>query len=227
MTIKLYSTILLLGLLTVSSCKKQGVPPQFHYDYFDLTPGRFIVYDVVEIHHDEALAINETLYYQLKTLIGDTIIDNEGRVARKFQRYKRNTASDPWVLSDIWTTIIADNRAELVEENQRVIKLVFAPTISKEWNPNAFNMQQEQLYYYENIHDPITIGGISFDSSLVVVQEDNEPNLVEYKKQYEVYAKGVGLVYKFYKDLEISGFDTLNIDKGEELFYTVRNFGIE
>ena len=33
---------------------------------------------------------------------------------------------------------------------------------------------------------------------------------VSYQNQYEVYAKQIGLVKKYYKDLQISNFDTLN-----------------
>lgn len=219
----------LLILLLFTSCKKQEDAPQFHYGYYDLTPGRYIEYDVMEIKHDTTLAIkHDTLIYQLRTVIGDTEIDNEGRVARKYLRYKRPNSSASWVLTDLWTTIISENRAELIEENQRIIKLVFAPTLSKEWNLNAFNMFEEQTAFYRDIHDPYSIGSLSFDSTLFVIQEEmDEPNLVEHKQQFEIYAKGVGLIRKYYKDLTIQNFDTLYSTYGKELFYTCTSYGIQ
>lgn len=221
----IFSTLL---LLMFASCKKQANTPEFHYDYFDLTPGRYIDYDVMEITHNEELEIHDTSIYQLRTLIGDTIIDNEGRIARKFIRYTRPDSGSSWMLTDIWTTIIDHNRAELVEENQRVIKLVFAPTLSKEWNPNAFNIYPEQAFFYRNIHDSYSVGSLDFDSTLYVVQEEmEEPNLVEHKQQFEIYAKGVGLVRKYYKDLQIQNFDTLDILNGKELFYSCFAYGIQ
>lgn len=224
-----YTIITLLFILAVASCKKQDDAPQFHYDYFGLTPGRYIIYDVMEINHDVDQSVkHDTLIYELKTLIGDTIIDNEGRIARKYIRYKRDNSSLPWVLSDIWTTIIDHNRGELVEENQRIIKLVFAPTLSKEWNPNSFNMFPEQSYYYRDIHDPYSVDALTFDSTLFVIQEEmEEPNLVLHKQQFEVYAKGVGLIRKYFKDLQIQDFDTLDIQYGKELFYTCTSYGIQ
>lgn len=224
---KLYISSLILGLLFIVSCKKQAAPPNFHYGYFDLTPGRYIDYDVMEVEHDVAQAVaHDTIYYQLRTLIGDTVIDNEGRVARKFIRYKRPNSSSPWVQSDLWTTIIDQNRAELVEENQRVIKLVFAPTIAKEWNANAFNTFSALDCYYRDIHENQQIGSIDFDSTLVVEQEDFF-SMVDHKRKFEVYSKGVGLVYKHYRDLIISGFDTLNVQKGTEMYYTCIGFGFQ
>jgi len=225
--VRLYISLLVLLIVAVVSCKKQDPAPKFHYDYFDLTQGRYIDYDVMEINHDVDQAIeHDTSYYQLRTLIGDTAIDNQGRIARKFFRYTRPNSAGTWVLSDVWTALITENRAELIEENQRIIKLVFAPTISKEWNPNAFNIYNEMTSYYRDIHDSQTFGALFFDSALVVEQEDFF-SLVDKKRKYEVYAKGIGLVHKYYKDLTISNFDTLNIQKGQELFYTCFAYGIQ
>jgi hypothetical protein len=51
--------------------------------------------------------------------------------------------------------------------------------------------------------------------------------LISYSKKYKVYAKNVGLFSKFYKDLKINNFDTLKVLNGVELYYTLRNYGIE
>lgn len=221
-----FSVFILLGMLVVS-CKDDTKAPNFHYDYFDLTPGRYVDYDVIEINHDvDASVEHDTLIYQLRTYIGDTVIDNEGRIARKFIRYKRNDSSASWMLSDVWTTIIEGNRAELVEENQRIVKMVFSPTLFKEWNANAYNSFPELNCYYDAIHENKSIGAFNFDSTLVVEQDDFH-SLVDHKRQFEVYAKGIGLVRKYYKDLTIANFDSLNVQKGKELFYTCIGFGIQ
>jgi hypothetical protein len=61
----------------------------------------------------------------------------------------------------------------------------------------------------------------------LVVNEADELNLVRHDLQFDVYAKHVGLVRKYYKDLTISNFDSLNIQKGKELFYTCIGFGVQ
>ncbi len=222
--------ICILSLLTVQfllSCKKETPVVDFKYDYFDLSPGRYITYKVMEVRHDAGGSIlHDTLRYELKAVIGDTVIDSEGRVARKYLRYVRDNSTLPWTLKDIWTTNITDRRAELVEENQRKIKLVFSPTIYKEWDINAFNTEDPIMCYYGWIDEPYSIQGMSFDST-VRVEQDYELNLVRFKSKHETYAKGVGLIWKYQKDLYINGFDTLNVSNGDELMMEAIDYGFE
>jgi hypothetical protein len=220
----IFVTVLFIGLY---SCKKDEVSYDLHYGYFGLIPGRYVDYDVMEIKHDVDQAIpHDTNRYQLRTVIGDTIMDNEGRIAREFLRFKRTNASQSWVQTDIWTAIIVDRRAELVEENQRMIKLAFEPSENKEWNPNAYNTYDELTAYYRDIHEKSVMGSLTFDSTLVVEQEDFF-SLIDYRRKYEVYAKNVGLISKFYKDLKISGFDTSNVQSGTEIFYNCIGYGYQ
>ena len=216
--------ILLFSFLALLfSCEKDNSIPELNLDYYGLQKGAFIEYQVTEISHDiDGLVQHDTMTYFLRTVIGDTFVDNEGRIANEFFRFKRISLLEDWQLIDVWTTIIADNRAELVEENQRVIKLVFPPSKGKEWNPNAFNNSNKEEYYYANIHSPFE----NFDSTLFVEQDDFF-SLVDRRKKHEVYAKGVGLVHKYFKDLKISGFDTTNVQLGKELYYNYLNHGVQ
>jgi hypothetical protein len=209
------------------SCKKDVTPIEMHYGYFGLTPGRYIIYDVTEIRHDvDGQFQHDTSYYQLKTFIGPEYVDNLGRIAREYHRYTRNNSSDNWVFKDLWTTIIDDYKAELVDENQREVKLVFAPTLQKEWNPNMFNYADEMTSYYQKIHKSKKVGNLTYDSTLIVEQEDFQ-SLIDHKRKFEIYAKHVGLVYKYYKDLRIDNFDSLDVQKGNELFYSCIEYGFE
>jgi hypothetical protein len=216
-----------LCVLVLVACKKDDPVVQLHEDYFGFIPGRYVVYDVVEINHDkDAMIQHDTNFYQLKTVIGNVYIDNAGRTSREYLRYTRMDTDFEWDLKDAWTAIIENFRAELVEENQRIIKLVFAPTLNKEWNMNAFNAQDELDAVYKDVHTKRTIGSYTYDSTVQVDQEDFF-SLIDYRVKSEIYAKKVGLVSKYYKDLEISNFDTLDVRKGKELYYTCSSFGFE
>lgn len=219
-----YSSALLL--LIGFSCKKKTSTPKFHFDYFPMEQGMYVIYDVTEIHHDNALDVHDTNRYLLKTLIGDTIIDNSGRIARIFERSIFDSLTSQFKPKDLWTCIIDQYRAELVEENQRIIKLVFAPTRYKEWDQNAFNMYPTTKAYYEEVHKPLNVGALAFDST-VRVEEDSVFNLVQYIRKYEVYAKGVGLVKKHFQELKIENFNKSNPITGIELFYTIIEHGKE
>jgi hypothetical protein len=217
--ITIIATALLMG------CKKSE-PVDMHYDYFPLEEGRYITYSVREINIDDALGLDETLNYYIKAKIGDTIMDNEGRIARRYERYFRDSLNQPWVLQDIWTGILASGRAELVEENQRTIKLVFAPDKYKEWNCNAYNTIDALDCYYSNIHEPGSINGFSFESTVTVEQEDYS-NFVDYRRKYEQYAKGIGMYYKQFTDFRISGGNQSNVVKGKEIIMQLIDYGVE
>ena len=193
----LYKILSVFVAVVVFSACKQDPAPQFHFEYFGLTQGRFVVYDVVEIDHDAALAKHDTSRYQMKTYWGDVYIDNEGREGHEFLIYKRDSVHHPWTLTDVWHGLYDGIRGELVEENQRSVKLVFAPTLSKLWDANAYNLYDELECYYRDIHQDTIINNYKFDSTLVVEQE-SYANLIDSVRMYETYAKHIGLVYKHY-----------------------------
>ncbi len=217
-------TIILSAALI--GCKKDNEPPNFHYELYPIDKGHYITYSVREINIDDAIGLNETLNYYVKAKIGDTITDNEGRIARRYERYFRDSLNHPWNLQDIWTTIVYGGRAELVEENQRTIKLVFAPDKYKEWNCNAYNSLDALDCYYDEIYEPASINGFSFGSTVTVEQEDFH-SLVDYRRKYEQYAEGVGMYYKHYKHFRIANADTLNVVKGKELIMRLIDYGTE
>lgn len=225
----------LLGLFILASlisCKKQDNQQNSFIkvdDYAGLKKGRFIIYDALEIQHTPASSttvFSDTSRYELKVLIEDTIYDNLGRVAWKYNRYKRLNAQEAWTLSDVWTTLVDGNNNELVEENQRIIKLKSPIKASTEWNANVFNNIGESIFSYSNINDPFVFNNLNFDSTVTVVQGD-ERNLIKYEKKIEVYAKGIGMIYKYFKELSIANFDTLNIKNGKELYLYPKSFGFQ
>lgn len=227
-TYKTALAFLLLILVIFISCKKNGTTPtKMHFEYFGLIDGRYVTYDVTEIHHDiDASILHDTSYYQLKTWIGQEYIDNQGRTAREFIRFKRNSTSENWIETDIWTAIIENYKAELVEENQRIIKLVFSPVLGKKWNANAFNQDDELTCEYTAVHKPYSVNATTYDSTVVVDQEKYY-TLVDCKRKFEVYSKNIGLIYKYYKDLRINNFDTLEVEKGTEIYYKCSGYGFQ
>lgn len=202
--------------------------PSFHHNYFGMEQGRYVIYDVIEIVHDDDLNQHDTTIYQLKTYWADTFVDNEGRIAREFKRYVRASSNDPWLFQDLWTGIIDGIRAELIEENQRVVKLVFAPTMSKQWDANAYNTLGSQICSYRDIHGDTLIDNYNFDSTLVVEQEQFN-SLIDSVRRFDMYAKKVGLIYKYERDLhyQINGQSQIYLNEGTERYYRFVSTGIE
>ena len=222
-----YYVFILLVLTLVVSCKNKVDPPEFGFEYFGWEEGKYVTYEVMDIFHDENLSPkNDTFRYILKTVIGEEIIDNEGRKAKKFFRYSYDIKTEELLDQRVWTSIIANSRGEVVDENQRIIRLVFAITPDKTWDINAFNFKEELIANYGDIHVQKKVSDFSFDST-VVVEYDDFFSLVDYRIKYDVYAKNVGLVKRYYKDLKISNFDTLDIRRGTEIHYRLIDYGVE
>ena len=226
----MFKTFLFLAVvLFVFSCGKDEntYTMNYHETYYPLETGVYVDYEVIEIQHDENAAIpHDTTSYYLRTLISDTVIDNEGREAFKFIRLVRDDTNATWEISDVWTTISDDHRLELTEENRRKVKLIFPPKTYTTWDANVYNSLSPMQCIYEGIHEPYAVNLLNFDST-IRIEQDNVLNLVAYRRKYEIYANHVGLVKKHFKDLVISNFDTLNISSGSELMYNCIGFGIE
>jgi hypothetical protein len=218
-----YAIIIFVGILIFTACKKSEDAPYFGYEYFGLTEGRFVSYDVMEISHDVS---SDTIRYILKTVVGEDIVDNEGRTAKKVYRYAYDSETEELIDQRVWTSIIDQGRGEVVEENQRKIRMIFAVSIDKTWDVNAFNPEEEQEVFYEDINKSYTINNILLDSTVRVEYEDNT-NLIKYERMYEVYGKNIGLVHRSFKNLDISNFDTTDIQNGWETHYTLRDYGVE
>lgn len=214
----------LLILLTSNSCKKDEAEFDMYYDYFPTDEGRYVIYSVQEIEVDNQQ--KDTFNYFMKTVVGAEIIDNSGRKARAYNRYIGTAANGPWNMKDVWTCVIDGKRAELVEENNRTIKLVFAPSEDDEWDMNAYNTLGEMDCYYSNIHQPYSINGTNFSSTVTVEQEDFN-SYIDSRRKYEVYARGVGMVHKYFRDFIINNGNPNNVKKGRSLMMELVSYGKE
>lgn len=220
-----------IGLLFVPmvlfACKKdKGEPVDFKYEYAPQTVGHYCVYDVMEINHDDAAGIHDTITYSLKEKIESTFTDLEGRPSLRLERSKKDTATGAWVVSDIWYSTRNKTDFETVEEDERFVRLAFPVRLLKKWDGNAFNQQGEWEYEYTEVDVPRSYNGLNFSNTAKVVQRD-EFNLIQRHLAVEVYAKHVGLVNKYYKVIDIDDFDTTTALSGKEVYMTITSYGIE
>jgi len=213
--------------LILFSCKKDDNEILYGYQCFPYNEGSYVIYDVVDIFHDVALIpAHDTSIYQIKEVIGEEELDGEGESFRKLYRYYRLNDTLAWTVKDVWTVKKTTSTVEKLEENKRRISLAFSISYDQQWDYNALNEDDALQAYYDNIYLPLTLGNLSYDST-VVVEIQNDLTFIEYKRQYDIYATNVGLIYSVRKDLDITSTDTLDIQKGSEVFYTATAFGIE
>jgi hypothetical protein len=215
-------------MLICLSCKKGNSDPiNFGYHYFPMNEGHYVIYDVVNILHDDLVGVHDTNFYQIKEVIGESYVDQEDEEAHKLYRYYRSDASQTWASKDVWVTKLTSTTAEVVEENKRRIKMGFAISYNKYWNGNALNNEEKEECYYSKITDPFTVANGTEIEITTIVEHANFLTFIDYDRHFEVYAADIGKIYSFKKELDINNTDTLDIVKGTELIYSMIEYGEE
>lgn len=196
-------------ILLFFSCKKDREleeSPDLGYDYFPVTMGKYIVYDVDSIAYIQLPSADTiTTKFRIKEVIDSMFKDNQGRDTYRITRYKKNYSPTisyddiPWVIQDVWTANLTATTAEVVEENTRYIKLTFPIVKNNKWNGNAQNTIGEWQYKYTEVDKALTLNGLSFENTLTVLQKKETP-AIYYKNYEEKYAKGIGIIYKEVSD---------------------------
>src|SRR5688572_25700192 len=124
----LYLLTAMLIILAIQGCKKEtgSFTSDLPSDYFNLAPGKYIIYDL-----DSTLYVNfgqeETvIHYQAKDVVDEEITDNLNRKAWRVIRYLRDAQSTneaDWVPKLTYTIIPGNQSVEVVENNMRYLKV--------------------------------------------------------------------------------------------------------
>jgi uncharacterized lipoprotein NlpE involved in copper resistance len=196
----------LMAVVLFMSCDKEQDLSDIDigYKYFPTTTGSFVIYRVDSVWYG---LTEETYQYQIKEEIADQFVDAVGQPAMVLNRYYRLNNGQPWTLADVWTSKRTGTTAEKVEENVRYVKLEFPVKENETWNGNAFNSLGAQEYSYTNVAKFADVGILQFDNT-ITVQQKNNVNLVDEEVFYEIYADGIGMVYKQATDLNKQGNQT-------------------
>ena len=199
--------------LCLSSCKdeKDSLTLDYHYDYFPLDTGRYIIYDVDSVHYRFAPPDDyrrDTARYQLMEMITDTFYDNLNQLNYQLDLFRRTNSASQWTFFKRWSVKSNITNAQKKEDDANFMKLIFPPKEGDTWNGNqflptttAYEMYRNWNYQYSSVHQPMSVNGLNFDSTLTVDQVDHE-TLIDKTYRKEMYAKGVGLIYQDWEHLE-------------------------
>lgn len=180
--------------------------------YYPLEVGKYITYKLDSTVYINLNTIKTTRSYIVQDKIEEIFKDNLGRDAYKIRRYIRsNTDTTIWNDNATFVAVPSERNIEFVDNNLRFIKLVNPINEIVTWKGNAFidgfisqlRFYDNWDYLYENIAKPFTIDQITYPETLTVNQVnhiDGDPTNKNFyfaiTKSQEVYAKGIGLIYK-------------------------------
>lgn len=207
--------VVILIVFILNACKKET--EQFNTasinDYAPFVVGKYITYQLDSLVFINFGTQQSIISYQVKQEVSAMITDNLGRPAFSITRYIRKRPIDPWIPDNTFMAISTGKALEFVENNMRFAKLQLPIKDGYTWKGNSFidtyslNSDVKYLddwdYNYDSVNSPLKVGMYSFDSTLKVEQRDevvgNPDDPASYsEKNYgsELYAKGIGLIYR-------------------------------
>jgi hypothetical protein len=207
-------TAAVLMIVALGSCEKMDSAPSSNKidAFYPLQLGKYISYKLDSTVYINLNTQKVVKTYYVQDFVDAEITDNKGNPGFRIRRMMRsNTDTTQWF--DNATFLVYPSRTDIqfVENNLKFIKLVNPVTDLKAWAGNSYINTDDNLlrfyenweYFYENIDQPFAINNQSFDSTITVNQIDminGDPNNKNFfyaiTKSSEIYAKGVGLVYK-------------------------------
>lgn len=208
---------IIIFLFAFSSCKKVQVAAYATAsDYFPLQTGHVWFYrlDSTTIPPFGTELIVHS--YHLKDSLGVSFFDNDGRTSWPVYRFITDTLEqNAWQPISTYFVTPTKTDIEVVDDNNlRFIKLVTPVSEGKSWMGNSyidtrsatslFQYLDGWNYTYNSMNLPFTTLARTFDSSVVVHQQDETSPEGDFDPQYyqqrnysvEVYAHNTGLIYK-------------------------------
>lgn len=209
-------TLLWIVFIGIAGCQKndtyQSAPLS---DYYNTTIGHTIEYrldSTVFIFYGQR---DTVIKYRAKDVVEAAITDNLGRPSFRVVRYLSDTTgTSPWIPKATFLVTPTVQTLEVVENNLRFQKLKLPISDNYTWKGNTFldtyslgstiRYMDDWDYAYKNLQKPYMVwNNVRVDSTITIKQRDeiigtpsdyyaySEKNLSE-----EVYAKGIGLIYK-------------------------------
>lgn len=220
---KLLSFICLVGIL--ASCKKDEETKELDlgYDYFVENIGSYVIYQVDSTIYNDFDATIRNVSVQFKEKIVENFKDNLDREAHRVERYVRANADEDWRLARTYYFVKQERALEKVEENLRFVSFVFPPKENLEWEGNRFietvdnnKYLADWKYKLTTVNAPATVNGVNYAHTATVLLRDRETQIEKIFAK-EIYARGVGMIYKEWWHLETqTNFEKPWLEKAEK-----------
>lgn len=219
-TLAFFFTLAILCGIAACVNKTEEIILNKGYNYYPLKKGKYIIYDVDSttydlINQEQHTVDIDTVHFQAKELVADTLKDAQGRPSFKLEYYTRKNDTMPWVIRKVWYTTRTEQTAERVEDNQRFVKLSFPVEPNSKWNmarfidPNTpITVRGETItsvykdwepgaldHNYSEIDKKYIQGNKTFDSTVTVININQESG-ADKQLYKEIYGRNVGLIYK-------------------------------
>ncbi|WP_276496078.1 hypothetical protein [Pontibacter litorisediminis] len=200
--------VVLVGLVAACEDKyKDPDPKAMGYDYYPLEVGDWRIYNVTDIRYMSD--VGDTTRFQLRERVDTTFVDQTGQLNYKIIRSIRANENMNWVDDSVMTVVKTDAMVMLTKNNTKYVKLVFPVKEGNQWTGDAYNnnrapgyalhtLHGKELYTYSAVGAPYSVNGQIFSNTVEVIQGDYTSYDVTLDERKEVYAEGVGMIYRLF-----------------------------
>ena len=98
------------------------------------------------------------------------------------------------------------------------------------WDGNAYNSLDDDEYESNDYRMPKSVGGTEFNDCVEVIQHNLDDTIVMTDIRSEIYARGVGLVYREIRQINfctVGCSSSGQIENGLEYYQTIKEYGFE
>ncbi|MBF9253655.1 hypothetical protein I2I11_10155 [Pontibacter sp. 172403-2] len=210
----------------IAGCTTTYVEPDPHafgYNYYPVAVGDYRIYNVTDINFKNN--VGDTTRYQMREVMDTSFVDQTNTLNYKIVRATRQDENAAWAEDSVMVVAKSTTSVILTRDNTRYVKLVFPVQEGKVWLGDAFNnhvinklaedpYDRKEPYTYSQVGEPFRFdegalaesadGLIQFAPTITVIQGTHTPNMVQLDDRKEVYAEGIGRVYRLFNRVVIA-----------------------
>jgi hypothetical protein len=230
LSLKTFIKYFAVTIIIIASCdNEEHASPGIGLDYFPLQTGFYHIYDVESTQYTKG---NDPIYETFEMLVEvvDSFASTTNEITYVIHRSTRPNSDAAWSVFDTWSARKNDRELVINEGNVPYLKLVFPVRMGSKWNPNKYNTRGADEIEITSLQYPFQLAGTTFDETLTVSHNDPD-EIVFYDVREDIYAKGVGLIYKEVTQLNYCTLDHCKgqqkIDEGIEYKQVLKEYGLQ
>ena len=176
------------------------LPSDLGFEYFPYANSQYRIYQHEVKHYliDGSIVEEE---YQIKEVVTEEEIKGN-EITFKLERFRRDDEGDSWVTDSVWSARKNNYNVVVVEHNIPIIKLSFPVEEARRWDGNAMNANDYDEFKMVGVDKMYTLDSNVYPETVILVKEELIDTIVKTDYRIEVFAKGIGLVYKEDRVLE-------------------------
>ncbi|QMU28429.1 hypothetical protein [Adhaeribacter radiodurans] len=179
-------------------------PEGLGLQYYPLQVGDYWIYHVTETSYQNQFAhqASDSVNYFVRERVDTVFKDLTNEDTYKIIRSRRNSTAEEWSSDSVYVVNKSASDVSVTQNNLRVVKFIFPVKEGKKWNANIYNTQsgvnntsEQKFYSFANQNVAFLLNGLTYPNTVKVEQFSND-NAIEKQEAFEIYAYGVGRVYK-------------------------------